>query len=282
MRARLDAARRRRASRRAPSTRPRSRSCAASRGERAGPDPRRRRRCCCARSRTRCRRRTASGRPATSRPRSSGRRTGGSRPQTYRDGARRARAADPRRPDGDASSASTSGARQATGLIDFEDLLELAVRMFEEDEHALAALRERYSAFTVDEYQDVNLLQQTLLELWLGAARRPLRGRRRLPVDLRLHRRLAGVAARAAGALPARDGGAARGELPLVAAGARAREPARAAARRRREDAARRRGPTGRSRSCAASTRPRPRTRSCRAGARAARRGRARTRRWRC
>jgi DNA helicase-2/ATP-dependent DNA helicase PcrA len=58
--------------------------------------------------------------------------------------------------------------KEASGLIDFEDLLELAVRMYEEDEWALAALRERYTAFTVDEYQDVNLLQQSLLELWLG------------------------------------------------------------------------------------------------------------------
>src|ERR671936_2454389 len=41
--------------------------------------------------------------------------------------------------------------------------------MYEEDEWALAAVRERYRAFTVDEYQDVNLLQQSLLELWLGA-----------------------------------------------------------------------------------------------------------------
>ena len=54
------------------------------------------------------------------------------------------------------------------GYADFEDLLELAIRLFEEDPHALAELRERYSAFTVDEYQDVNLLQQTLLERWLG------------------------------------------------------------------------------------------------------------------
>ncbi len=54
------------------------------------------------------------------------------------------------------------------GLIDFEDLLELTVRMYEEDDWALAAVRERYRAFTVDEYQDVNLLQQSLLELWLG------------------------------------------------------------------------------------------------------------------
>jgi DNA helicase II / ATP-dependent DNA helicase PcrA len=58
--------------------------------------------------------------------------------------------------------------KQASGLVDFEDLLEQTVRMYEEDEWALAALRERFRAFTVDEYQDVNLLQQTLLELWLG------------------------------------------------------------------------------------------------------------------
>ena len=56
----------------------------------------------------------------------------------------------------------------AAGLVDFEDLLELTVRMYEEDEWALAATRERYRCFTVDEYQDVNLLQQALLELWLG------------------------------------------------------------------------------------------------------------------
>jgi DNA helicase-2/ATP-dependent DNA helicase PcrA len=60
--------------------------------------------------------------------------------------------------------------KAAAGRVDFEDLLELCVRMYEEDEWALAALRERYRAFTVDEYQDVNLLQQCLLELWLGSS----------------------------------------------------------------------------------------------------------------
>jgi DNA helicase-2/ATP-dependent DNA helicase PcrA len=55
-----------------------------------------------------------------------------------------------------------------SGYVDFEDLLELAIRLFDEDPHALAALRERFRAFTVDEYQDVNLLQQTLLDRWLG------------------------------------------------------------------------------------------------------------------
>lgn len=54
------------------------------------------------------------------------------------------------------------------GAIDFEDLLERTVRLLEEDEQARAAVRDRWRAFTVDEYQDVNLLQQSLLDLWLG------------------------------------------------------------------------------------------------------------------
>ena len=33
---------------------------------------------------------------------------------------------------------------------------------------ALARFREQCRAITVDEYQDVNLLQQSLLDLWLG------------------------------------------------------------------------------------------------------------------
>ena len=58
--------------------------------------------------------------------------------------------------------------KDAQGRIDFEDVLELAIRMYDDDQWALAQLRERYRAFTVDEYQDVNLLQQSLLERWLG------------------------------------------------------------------------------------------------------------------
>ena len=54
------------------------------------------------------------------------------------------------------------------GYVDFEDLLELAVRLFDADAGALAQVRDRYRAFTVDEYQDVNLLQQSLLDRWLG------------------------------------------------------------------------------------------------------------------
>jgi len=54
------------------------------------------------------------------------------------------------------------------GSIDFEDLLGLAIAALENDDDALATVRARWQAFTVDEYQDVNLLQQTLLDLWLG------------------------------------------------------------------------------------------------------------------
>ncbi|HEX2505868.1 MAG TPA: ATP-dependent DNA helicase UvrD2 [Gaiellaceae bacterium] len=57
--------------------------------------------------------------------------------------------------------------KTALGKVDFEDLLEHAIRLLD-DPHARTAVHERYRAFTVDEYQDVNLLQQTLLERWLG------------------------------------------------------------------------------------------------------------------
>ncbi|HET8556974.1 MAG TPA: ATP-dependent DNA helicase UvrD2 [Gaiellaceae bacterium] len=58
--------------------------------------------------------------------------------------------------------------KAADGLIDFEDLLERAVRLLEANDRVRVAVQERWRAFTVDEYQDVNLLQQSLLDLWLG------------------------------------------------------------------------------------------------------------------
>jgi DNA helicase II / ATP-dependent DNA helicase PcrA len=58
--------------------------------------------------------------------------------------------------------------KQGRGFVDFEDVLELTIRLFDGDPAALAQIRAHFRAFTVDEYQDVNLLQQTLLERWLG------------------------------------------------------------------------------------------------------------------
>src|SRR5580765_758650 len=54
--------------------------------------------------------------------------------------------------------------KSAEGLLDFEDLLDRAVRLYERDEGARTTFRARYRSFTVDEYQDVNLLQQSLLD----------------------------------------------------------------------------------------------------------------------
>jgi DNA helicase-2/ATP-dependent DNA helicase PcrA len=58
--------------------------------------------------------------------------------------------------------------KSAEGLVDFEDLLELTVQLFEENDAARETFRAQYRSFTVDEVQDVNLLQQQLLDLWLG------------------------------------------------------------------------------------------------------------------
>lgn len=58
--------------------------------------------------------------------------------------------------------------KSEAGQLDFEDLLGRAVTLLEEDASAASLVRERWLAFTVDEYQDVNLLQQALLDQWLG------------------------------------------------------------------------------------------------------------------
>jgi DNA helicase-2/ATP-dependent DNA helicase PcrA len=58
--------------------------------------------------------------------------------------------------------------KTAAGRIDFEDVLELTIRLFDADSAVPERFRAQYRAFTVDEYQDVNLLQQSLLDRWLG------------------------------------------------------------------------------------------------------------------
>lgn len=54
------------------------------------------------------------------------------------------------------------------GVIDFEDVLLLMVGILDDRDDIARAVREQYRHFVVDEYQDVNALQQRLLELWLG------------------------------------------------------------------------------------------------------------------
>ena len=62
-------------------------------------------------------------------------------------------------------------AKARSNRIDFEDMLTLAVELYEEDEHAIGLVRKRYAWFSVDEYQDTNRLQEDLLRLWLGDRR---------------------------------------------------------------------------------------------------------------
>jgi DNA helicase-2/ATP-dependent DNA helicase PcrA len=52
--------------------------------------------------------------------------------------------------------------------IDFEDLLEHTIRLFQTEGWVAEEFHARYQSFTVDEYQDVNLLQETLLREWIG------------------------------------------------------------------------------------------------------------------
>jgi DNA helicase-2/ATP-dependent DNA helicase PcrA len=56
----------------------------------------------------------------------------------------------------------------AMGRLDFEDMLGLALRLFDEHPDAVHDVRSRFHAFTVDEFQDVNPLQVALLDRWLG------------------------------------------------------------------------------------------------------------------
>jgi len=62
-------------------------------------------------------------------------------------------------------------ARTRAGRIDFDDLLIETVDLLEQDAEAAETVRARKRWFSVDEYQDTNLLQQRLLELWLGDGR---------------------------------------------------------------------------------------------------------------
>lgn len=53
-------------------------------------------------------------------------------------------------------------------VIDFEDVLLTMVGILAEHPQVASAIRQQYRHFVVDEYQDVNPLQQQLLDLWLG------------------------------------------------------------------------------------------------------------------
>ena len=59
-------------------------------------------------------------------------------------------------------------AKRERGSIDFEDVLLLTVGVLESRPDIADRVRDQYRHFVVDEYQDVNPLQQRLLDCWLG------------------------------------------------------------------------------------------------------------------
>src|SRR3954449_10883394 len=58
--------------------------------------------------------------------------------------------------------------KQRDGVLDFEDLLLVTAFALEEHQDVARQVRAQYRYFVVDEYQDVNPLQQRLLDAWLG------------------------------------------------------------------------------------------------------------------
>ena len=64
--------------------------------------------------------------------------------------------------------ASYEQAKERDGALDFEDLLLVTAYALEGHPDVARAVRDQYKHFVVDEYQDVNPLQQRLLDAWLG------------------------------------------------------------------------------------------------------------------
>jgi len=58
--------------------------------------------------------------------------------------------------------------KKRAGVLDFEDLLLITAYAVEEHRDVASQIRAQYRYFLVDEYQDVNPLQQRLLGAWLG------------------------------------------------------------------------------------------------------------------
>jgi DNA helicase-2/ATP-dependent DNA helicase PcrA len=58
--------------------------------------------------------------------------------------------------------------KRSAGVLDFDDLLLLTAAIIEEHRWVATEVHSRYRHFLVDEYQDVNPLQQRVLEAWLG------------------------------------------------------------------------------------------------------------------
>jgi ATP-dependent DNA helicase UvrD/PcrA len=58
--------------------------------------------------------------------------------------------------------------KESMRKLDFEDMLSMCVQLYDDHPAAAKEVQERFASFTVDEFQDVNPLQEALLDRWLG------------------------------------------------------------------------------------------------------------------
>ena len=138
--------------------------------------------------------------------------------------------------------------KAAEGAIDFEDLLALAVELFERDDGGSRGVPRAVPGVHGRRVPGRQPAAAVAARPVARRPRRPVRRGRRLPVDLRVHRREPVAPARHSAALPAGARRPARGELPLDAAGARPGEPARVRRSAVPRRCCGRRSPPGRSR----------------------------------
>nr|WP_081285691.1 UvrD-helicase domain-containing protein [Pseudomonas mendocina] len=96
---------------------------------------------------------------------------------------------------------------QGVHAVDFNDLILLPVKLFQEHADILEKWQNRIRYLLVDEYQDTNASQYLLVKMLVGMRNQFTGGRRRRPVDLRLARARAGKPDAAEGRLSFAEGG---------------------------------------------------------------------------
>ena len=105
------------------------------------------------------------------------------------------------------------------GMVDFDEQIVGAVEVLLADRDAREAARRACGVLLVDEFQDLTPAHVLLVRLLGGPRRRGLRGRRRRPDDLRLHRGVARLADRLRHAVPRCRPPRPAGQLPVPARG---------------------------------------------------------------
>ena len=129
--------------------------------------------------------------------------------------------------------------KEASGALDFEDLLGLAIKLLEDEPRRSRSCTTAITPLRSTSTRTSTCCSRRCSSSGSATATSSVRVGDDYQSIYALHGRDSRVPAGAAAALPERDRRSARGQLPLDATGARSCQPARPAARRRREAAAR-------------------------------------------